>query len=161
MHEDDIGDRAGRFLRERKGADEELICTVCAAWSVTLVKFSNYLGSHSLDSVPIVDETLVVPLPPLVPVTAPLVIELAKRKRVTQEVEFLISYSRDKKVAGLRLAAKGCYWANSELKDCELFCEVNPGLHNSRCKFCFPLAPRKAEAEAESESESSASEMEA
>ena len=128
---------------------------------MTFVNFSKYLGSHSLETCPDVESSLFVPLPSLVPVTAPLVIELAKRRRVTREVEFLISYSRDEKVARLHLAAQGCYWANSELKDCELFSKVNPSLYNSRCKFCFPLAPKKAEAEAESEGESSASEMEA
>ena len=55
-------------------------------------------------------------------------------------------------MARLHLASKGCFWANSELKSCELFNEIDPGLYNARCKFCFPLVNRTVETDEESDS---------
>ena len=158
MNESDILDRAGRFLRERKRAEEELICTVCTEWGTDLEEFARYLGKATLSSF--------VSAPPLLPVVSvsspfisPLIADLAKsRSRVERSHVFLISYSRDRKVARLHLAAKGCFWANSELKDCELFDAVDPSLYNARGKFCFPQLTETVEAEGESNSDSTGSE---
>ena len=159
MQEADIVDRASRFLRERKYAEEELISTVCSAWSVELESFSKYLGRFSTCVVPAAD-LLSVPLPVHFPETTPITEGLSKEKvRLVRTNKFLISYSRDRRVARLHLAAKGCYWASSELKDSELLDKVNSSQYNARCKFCFPQLAAATILENESSSESSGSEL--
>ena len=152
MSECDILDRAGRFLRERKFANEELIHEVCTNWGTRLEEFSRYLGNTSSIVSPL-DELLLPANPVLVPVLSPLVSELANPK-ILRIHKYLISYSRDRKMARLHLASKGCFWANSELKDCELFNVINPSLYNARCKFCFPLIASTVDPEGDSNSES-------
>ena len=153
MAEADIVDRAGRFLRERKLAPEETIGEVCTAWDSVLLSFARYLGQHSTASpepVPLAS----FPAFPIVPITSGLDEEIKRgRTRVVRHSKYLVSQSRNKKVSRLHLASGGCYWANSEIRDCTLYEDIEPSLYNARCKFCFPepIASTKGASDSSSE----------
>lgn len=141
MHDEDVVERAGRHLRERKHESEEVILDVCTAWKNTLSDFAVLFSNASPANLPELNQ--LVP-PPVLSVPEQKQIDTLEQslkrtaKTVPRQTKFLISYTLNAKVARLHLAAKGCYWANTELRNCQVFDAVDSSMYNSRCKFCFP-----------------------
>ena len=156
LHEADIVDRAGRFLRERKGLGAEQASLVCGGWASVLVGFAKRLGEVVTNC-----GLNPNPIPPFAaaPLTPPSVPAVASLSRASNAVEssakFLVTYNRDKSAARLHRAQGGCHWASSLLHDSRLFSTVDPSLYNKRCKFCWPELMKKNQAESESSSDDS------
>ena len=156
LHEADVVDRAGRFLRERKGFGTEQACAVCGGWASVLVGFAKRLGDVVTNC-----GTNLNPIPPLsaAPLTPPLLPAVLPPTSISNTVEstakFLVTYNRDRSVARLHKARGGCHWATSPLHDSRLFITVEQTLYNKRCKFCWPELMKRNQAETDSSSDDS------
>ena len=151
-NEADVIDRAGRYLRERKDESEERIETVCTGWDKTLREFCIYLGKHS-NSTFDPESVSLSSLVPLDPCIEPLVKEMqGLKKAVKRTSKYIVSYSRGSRVARLHKASNGCYWASTELRDCQVFDEVDSSMYNARCKFCWPQLAKDSDSQSDSQS---------
>ena len=143
--EHDVVDRASRHLRERRNFGEVESTKICEAWSKTLEGFVEYLQAKFLWNAAAESQ----PVSLLVQADAAKVQSIAgkamgkTRNKVIREGRFIITYSRNGKVARLHSTRKKCYWAGVEVKDCKVVDEVTADMYNRRCKFCWPeLLPK-------------------
>ena len=133
--ESDVVDRAGRYLRERRGLESCAVDSICKGWKDTLEKFCRQLGTVSANII----TSECIPLSSLVP-SLPTTEKPCKkqRARVERQARFLVTYSRKGKIARLHLIQGGCFWAHREILDSQMFEDIDETMYNRRCKFCFP-----------------------
>jgi hypothetical protein len=159
--EHDILDRAARHLRERKNYSDAETMRSCEDWGKALENFVEYLQSKFLWNMAAESQ----PVSLLVRADSIQVQSIADkatgrpRSKVAREGHFLITYSKNRKVARLHRTGKGCYWAGVEVKDCKVTDEITADMYNRRCKFCWPeLLPRTKTPNSEDEETESSSE---
>ena len=150
LHEEDVIERAFRFLTERRKLDVITAQSVCNVWRETLDSFSNHLAGVTLENE--VENNPLSTFVPHVPVQIlPLEQRLRKeRAKVTRVGTYMITFNRTRRKACLHKVERGCYWAKTELNDVELYSKVDPSMYDTRCKFCF----RKPEGDRESDTSS-------
>ena len=149
--EDDVVERARRFLTERKSFDEISAKAVCNVFKETLDSFSRHLACvtsecNTNDSLPL---STFVPTPPVQISTLENSLKRSRGK-VARVGAFMISFDKNRRRACLHRIDGGCFWARTELNDVEMYSQVDPSMYHKRCKFCF----KKAETDPASESSS-------
>ena len=124
--EDDIVERARRFLVERRGLDEPMAKSVCNVFKETIDSFALHLARvtqqiHVQESLPL--SSLLSPQPVQI---ATLEKSLKRnRGKVVREGSFMITYYRSRKKACLHRINGGCFWARTELNDVEIYSQVD------------------------------------
>ena len=139
LHEDDVVERAHRFLVERRSFSSEIARGIVTKWKAVLDCFSVLLGTTT--EAQILDECL--PVSTLVPqlpfkLTPREQVLHKERGQVVREGRFMVTYNRSGNKACLHKVAGGCFWAGKELLDVQIFEEVDSTMYSKRCKFCFP-----------------------
>jgi len=139
IREWDVIDRASRHLKERKGFTDDAAKDMLKDLQCTLENFVKYLRevyesivaheSVSLDAIARSSNSSIIPIENSAATT---------RQKVRRTKLYLVTYSKMGKVARLHRTDKKCYWAGVEVRDCQLFDEVDSTMYNRRCKFCWP-----------------------
>ena len=156
IQEHDIVDRAARHLRERKGLPEEEVGRICKIWTNVLEGFTKYFAEKWQDSVEIDSTPLNLLAEASLAKIRPLSDSSSSRNRVVRKERYMITYSRNRRVARLHSTSKNCFWAGVEIKDVWVGNQIDPTMYNRRCKFCWPeLANRKGKLATEAAEESS------
>ena len=154
LSEDDVVERARRFLIERRNLDEPSAKSICNIFKETLDSFSQHLARVTqecltLDNLPL--SSFVSPLP--VQITTLEKSLKRTRGKVTRVGSFMITFDRNHRKACLHRIDGGCFWARVELNDVEIYSEVDPSMYHKRCKFCFKVAGEVHYSESSSDSE--------
>ena len=147
----DVLDRAKRHLKEKKNVGEANVQTITDMWQRDLSDFIANLSrvqsvSEYVESFP-VRSTLPAENAKVATISDSGVV---RRPKVRRTMKYLVTYSRGGNLARLHRTDANCYWAGVEVKDCQVFDEVDPSMYSHRCKFCWPQLNSRVESDSSS-----------
>ena len=150
MKDSGVVERLCGFLQERRSYSLDHAEAMVASWATLMTDFHYPLQAAGAD-IPFKATTVETPLVQKLP----LLEEAPVSKDSHSELggKFLLIFSRARKFARLhRFGA--CHWSHTEVHDSVRLDLVTPGLYNSRCRFCWPVA-KVSESSEDSQEESS------